>query len=508
MGTIADRPAPPNPVTETDGRTAGGAVIIAAAGSVQAPGVRRKGSGVPVAAPFDRPAPPVCDADATPGPAGGAVDPISDRPAPPQHRASAEALSAGGAVGSLDCPAPPEGKADAVLFPAGGAVVPDHLASSDHQPVAEVGAAGGVTLLDCPAPPDGPTKAGQLTAGGAVDLSPDHPAPPKAASKARAGTAGRAVKILDHPAPSAAGPEAILLAAGGVVEHVDARTYRHRAGSAFLLDRPAMPDLELVRAKTASGRDLRTIDELLGVFDAKAWRHLKIAARIFDETQNHRKRVASQLRQQADFPGREAMMKIIGGSEAEAKNALLEAMKRTVGPNMTAFIKGTPGVSWYSLARLVGEAGHPVIALPKHWVATPKGKQKRKLVDDPAFIRGPRQWRQRCGLGDPERRYRQGMTAEALAACGNPGAKTAAWNVVTTGYKACTGEVNKAGALRPDWIYRPVYLASRERTLGLHGEEWRPARHHAVAIRAMAKQLVDDLYGVAWMDLDHALGLG
>jgi hypothetical protein len=95
---------------------------------------------------------------------------------------------------------------------------------------------------------------------------------------------------------------------------------------------------------------------------------------------------------------------------------------RRAAPEVVAWLKtdATVGIGEHLLARLLGTIGHPVLAQPHHWEG--EGAD-RVLVDDEPFKRNVAKLWAYCGVGDPARKRRVGMTAEDATALGNPRAK-------------------------------------------------------------------------------------
>ena len=158
--------------------------------------------------------------------------------------------------------------------------------------------------------------------------------------------------------------------------------------------------------------------------------NLRRAARTFDDVQHMRMITANRLGHEP----LEAMADVLAQlemTEAAARKAI-ESLFRAVAPEgVQRWAKETPGISAYQLGRLLGEAGHPRLAIPYRQVDNPDfdpeqrqsaTNEKRIALPQPAFLRTPSQWRQRCGHGSPGR-HRTGETQAAALGFGLPRAK-------------------------------------------------------------------------------------
>lgn len=259
---------------------------------------------------------------------------------------------------------------------------------------------------------------------------------------------------------------------------------------------------------------------------------LRFAARTFADVQNARKQIGNRIARKAAATGgaidalwladpllvepagrrRKALPLVTIGDalalvEDETAKMLQGRWRDVVGNQRLlcdryplARLPEVPGLAWYSLARFLGETGHPVFAQPFHWEPDPTGRDKKILVRDEAYARTQRQWLAYCGFGDPERQRRAGMTQEELFACGSGQAKTAAYLIASTGMHSATGKETKDGKMRRPWPWRHVYDETKERTQAAH-PEWKPWRHHKSAERVMTKAVLIHIYRTAWEDV-------
>jgi hypothetical protein len=187
-------------------------------------------------------------------------------------------------------------------------------------------------------------------------------------------------------------------------------------------------------------------------------------------------------------------IKSIIQAEAEAKYAVEDSYRRAVSPGVIAWQEARTGVGALQLGRLLGEIGHPRIAVVGEWYANPDFKedeppslknQKRLLHTAEPRPRSLDQLRAYCGLGEPGRRHLKGMTQRQAMICGNPMAKTLTYRIIVQ----CRISGSKG------------YYAERVRQAKTHYQishpEWTPGHNDAASIRRVAKYLLADLYGAA-----------
>lgn len=107
----------------------------------------------------------------------------------------------------------------------------------------------------------------------------------------------------------------------------------------------------------------------------------------------------------------------------ETEKAFATQMKRAfckAFPLLSAWQKATTGIGDHTLARLLGEIGHPRVAVPHHWEGS--GEDRILIADEP-YLRSVSQLWAYCGHGDPARKAVKGMGAEDVFALGRPSAK-------------------------------------------------------------------------------------
>ena len=188
--------------------------------------------------------------------------------------------------------------------------------------------------------------------------------------------------------------------------------------------------------------------------------------------------------------------------------ALEKRMRSIVGPHMQAFLE-TPGIGDKTLARLLGEIGHPVIAFPAHWAERPDAKgtvadPKRVLVQDEPFERMVSQLWTYCGYGDAKNQRRKGMTQEEAFLCGNPRAKSLVYLMSSNCMKR-TGEPDKNGVAKARSPYRNVYEETKAHYETVR-PEWTPGHRNSAALRKCSKEILKDLWIAAKADLAEDTG--
>jgi hypothetical protein len=183
--------------------------------------------------------------------------------------------------------------------------------------------------------------------------------------------------------------------------------------------------------------------------------------------------------------------------EHEMKLTLARVYRRVVDPEILAWQRSTTGLGEDRLAHLLGVIGHPVHTIGHHHDDGPDGK--RVLVDDGAFDRMVSQLWSYCGMGDPARKRRKGMSQDEATALGNPRAKS----IVHEMAKDCmiqNGGLNKNGKAKPLSPYRAVYDDRRLATRGRveeNGKPWSDEHSHNDALHIVAKAILRDLWIVA-----------
>lgn len=136
---------------------------------------------------------------------------------------------------------------------------------------------------------------------------------------------------------------------------------------------------------------------------------------------------------------------------------------------------GVRGVGEHSLAVLVGLLdGDPYIAYPKQRIGA---KGSSKMVDLEPYARTFGQLRAYCGVGDPDRKRRAGMSQEDALAAGKP--------LLKSRIRLIAESMLKAGN-------REGYDAHRTNVAGR--EDWTDGHKHAHALRVVGKEFLRDLY--------------
>lgn len=212
---------------------------------------------------------------------------------------------------------------------------------------------------------------------------------------------------------------------------------------------------------------------------------LKASARIFHDLQTNRKGILSRIRQADIDPAYyEPTAEAIRIAEREAKKNLIACYRLVVEPQIIEWQQSTRNIGEHTLALLLGEIGHPVIARTFMSVGT---GESRTLVFTGMKTRRVSDLWSYCGHGAPSKR-RRGMTVEEALACGSPAAKTAVWKLATAQVK----EVKRFG----ENPYRHVYDEMRDRYDDTH-PEWTNGHQQAAAIRVVGKEILRDLWRVA-----------
>jgi len=188
----------------------------------------------------------------------------------------------------------------------------------------------------------------------------------------------------------------------------------------------------------------------------------------------------------------------------------LEVIYKAVAPKgIQDWQKAQKGIGIPSLARLLGDTGHPVRAVPHTAQPNPdydkdepasEDNQKTILFYGEPFDRTVSQWWSYCGHGDANRRRRKGMSDDEALALGRPKAKMRvhlmAADCVKVGITRLPG-VEKGTKFSPDTRkatshYGAVYLDRRTKTWDR--EDWTDNHKNNDAIRITAKEILRDLW--------------
>ena len=241
------------------------------------------------------------------------------------------------------------------------------------------------------------------------------------------------------------------------------------------------------------------------------WLELRIWAEMFEDAQ--KTRIANTNRAErggCDPAIYEAHLNALKIAEHQCGLAMRRTLRRVAPPQVMTWQKTSNGIGEHLLARLLGHLGHPRHATPHHWHngPPPEGHEcettcgsGRHLVSDPPFERTVGQLWQYCGNGAPARRSK-GMTAEALAAQGNPTLKMVTHLLAEACMKTMTSPY------RLD--YEKARLEYEERTHTTEcvrcgpsgkpaqiGTPWSKGHQHAAALRKTGKEILRDLWKVS-----------
>lgn len=252
--------------------------------------------------------------------------------------------------------------------------------------------------------------------------------------------------------------------------------------------------------------DDATVEHIQAGFD-----RLRVFAECFNDAQQSRislgNRIGGAARHNVAVPpdAVEPVLAVASRSEAEWKRALLAAYRRDVPAPIRAWQERHPGIGPHSVARLLGQLGHPVLAFPHH--RDPDGE----LVGGEPFLRNVGKLWAYCGYGDPTLRRRRGMPAADAAAMGNQQIKPIVWFLAVSamrqtnpGRTASDTQRRSAGDGPPVPAlervgYRWVYDEGRARYATREG--WTLGHQHAAALRLTAKAILRDLWHAGWEHL-------
>lgn len=193
-------------------------------------------------------------------------------------------------------------------------------------------------------------------------------------------------------------------------------------------------------------------------------------------------------------------------SETFAGKALDSQMRAIVGPFVSTWLE-TPGIGDRTLARLLGEIGHPIVAFPSHWEEGDgdAGEDKKILVPDDPFVRRVSDLWAYTGHGDPERKRKIGIDQEEALALGNPRAKSLVY-LMAENCKRLNGGTTSTGKSRKFSPYRNVYDAKQEH-YKVARPEWTPGHRQQSCLRIVGKEILRDLYNAALADLVKSGGI-
>jgi hypothetical protein len=187
---------------------------------------------------------------------------------------------------------------------------------------------------------------------------------------------------------------------------------------------------------------------------------------------------------------------------------LVRCYRKTVPPAVIAWQQAEKGVGEHLMARLLGHLGPVDVATPKAWAdnqafdpSKPSSRTdnpKRVLIDQEPYRRTVSQLWAYCGVGDPTRKKRTGMSQEDAFKLGNPTAKMLLWNLAV----AC---VRSTGHYREVYDKRRFATTDREHAAPCvrcgpsghpaeTGSPWSKGHQHADALRIVGKEILRDLW--------------
>jgi hypothetical protein len=169
----------------------------------------------------------------------------------------------------------------------------------------------------------------------------------------------------------------------------------------------------------------------------------------------------------------------------ELERAYLSAIRRTykkIAPqNIQDWQINTPGIGDLLVAELLGIIGDPRVAVPKFYV---KQDENFVLATGEPYVRNVRQLYAYCGHGDPMRRRRRGMSADAAKAAGDPIAKRTVHLMAESCVKVKSGPYNE------------IYYERKDRYAESH-PEWTKGHCHNAALRYLGKMILRDIWRLA-----------
>lgn len=194
----------------------------------------------------------------------------------------------------------------------------------------------------------------------------------------------------------------------------------------------------------------------------------------------------------------EGTYELLVKAETFAGKALDSQMRAIVGPFVGTWLE-TPGIGDRTVARLLGEIGHPVVAFPSHWEEGEEGEDKRILVSDDPFVRRVSDLWAYTGHGDARRKRVPGMPVEDALALGNPRAKSLVY-LMAENCKRLNGGTTPTGKPRKFSPYRNIYDIKQEH-YKVARPEWTPGHRQQSCLRIVGKEILRDLYNAALADL-------
>ena len=196
----------------------------------------------------------------------------------------------------------------------------------------------------------------------------------------------------------------------------------------------------------------------------------------------------------------EGTYELLVKAETFAGKLLDSQMRAIVGPFVGTWLE-TPGIGDRTVARLLGEIGHPIVAFPSHWEEgdEDEGEDKRVLVSDDPFVRRVSDLWAYTGHGDPTRKREVGIDQATALALGNPRAKSLVY-LMAENCKRLNGGTTTTGKPRKFSPYRNVYDTKQEHYKGAR-PEWTPGHRQQSCLRIVGKEILRDLYNASLADL-------
>jgi hypothetical protein len=230
---------------------------------------------------------------------------------------------------------------------------------------------------------------------------------------------------------------------------------------------------------------------------------------------DERKRIRKSLKSMSVYG-------LLCASEKAAERMTTDAMLGVCsGPAMTEWL-AISGVGPPTVARVLGEIGHPVIAFPMHWEENPDytegGKEDKKFLvatvqpdGELFFERMVSQLWSYCGLGDASRKHYKGESQQEALAAGSKFTKSLIWNLAQPCLKLAGGP-DKNGVVKPRSPYKNTYddarahydLREGQPCEKCKGQPCRPIHRHNMAVRKVMKTMLRDLWVAARSDLGVA----
>jgi hypothetical protein len=209
---------------------------------------------------------------------------------------------------------------------------------------------------------------------------------------------------------------------------------------------------------------------------------------------------------------------------------LVRCYRKTVPPSVIAWQRAEKGVGEHLMARLLGHLGPVDVATPKAWAdnqafdpSKPSSRTdnpKRVLIDQEPYRRSVSQLWAYCGVGDPTRKKRTGMSQEDAFKLGNPRLRTILWLIVDHVCMEPGRDIKELMASEDfglGWVsdakrrYRRIYEERRAETVKREhagpcvrcgpsgkpapdGSPWSKGHQHADALRIVGKEILRDLW--------------